>query len=95
MPRNRTLTRTARSGVPVPPLSCLASSAYVEAGDRSPTLAADEARWLADKLERATEHENGLDDHLRGLIEWLRDCADVLDDEMTEERLFIKYEREK
>lgn len=65
---------------------------YVEAGDRSPTLTADEARRLADELERATKHEDGLDDDLRPLIEWLRDCADVLDGEMTEERLFIEHE---
>lgn len=64
---------------------------YIEAGDRSPTLTADEGRRLADELERATEHEDGLDDDLRGLIEWLRDCADVLDGKMAKERLFIEH----
>ncbi|MCF2207970.1 hypothetical protein KI372_03825 [Halobacterium salinarum] len=64
---------------------------YIEAGDRSPTLTADEARRLANELEQAAEHEDGLEDDLRGLIEWLRDCAHVLDGEMAEERLFIKH----
>jgi|GEM_PF-1133382 len=65
----------------------------VEAGDRSPTLTADEARRLADELEQAIKHEDYLDDGLRGLIEWLRDCADVLDGEMSEERLHIEHNR--
>jgi len=43
-------------------------------------------------LKQAAEHEDNLDDDLRGLIEWLHDCADVLDGEMSEERLFIKHE---
>jgi len=38
-------------------------------------------------LEQAVEHEDDLDDDLRGLIEWLRDCADVLDGEMTEKEI--------
>jgi hypothetical protein len=66
---------------------------HVEADDRSPTLTADESRRLADELEQAAKLEVELDDDLHGLIEWLRDCTDVLDGEITEERLFIEHPR--
>ncbi|WP_180271768.1 hypothetical protein [Halorubrum persicum] len=65
---------------------------HVEAGDRSPTLTADEARRLADELEQAAEHEEGLDDDLRGLIEWLRDAAGTLGGETSEERRFGEFQ---
>jgi hypothetical protein len=68
-----------------------ADGVHIEWRGKTETLASDEVRDLAAKLEERSNRVNTLDDDLPVLIEWLRDAADVLDGEPDEERLFIEH----
>jgi hypothetical protein len=53
-----------------------------------PLLRAHQSRPRRDaRVGPGTEHKDGLDDDLRGLIEWLRDYADGLNGKMSEVKL--------
>lgn len=65
-----------------------ANGVHIQWRDKSQMLASEEVRHLAGKLEERYNLRGGLDDDLPGLIEWLRDAADVLERNATEERQF-------
>ncbi len=65
-----------------------ADGVHIEWRGKTETLASDEVRDLAAKLEERSNRVNTLDDDLPALIEWLRDAADALEGQVIEERRF-------
>jgi len=60
----------------------------------SDALSPDEARLVARQVEEAAGFEDWLDEDTRHLIEFLLDCADYLDGNLSEEQLLTRHESE-